>query len=71
MALTDASSKAIYLEELAAEYGAGSVDAAIAGKAANVIAKTINRILLEELEINPGTFKDSTSTVITGQGETA
>jgi len=56
MAITDAGSKEIYLEELEAEYGASNVNSVIAEKAARVITKTINRILLEELEILAGSF---------------
>jgi len=67
MALTDEASKAIYLEELEAEYGT-IADEAIAEQAANVITKTINRILLELVQVGPGSFTTSMGPV-TGEGE--
>lgn len=68
MALTVEGSKAIYLEELAKEMTI--VDAAIAEKFAIVFANSVNRIILEEAEVNAGSFTTSTGAV-SGQGELA
>lgn len=71
MPITEAGSKAIYLEELEAEFVTID-DPAIADRFASVFAKAVNRILLETVVVNAGTFSSPpTGGQITGVGEIA
>jgi len=69
MPLTIATSKAIYLEELENEFSSID-DPAQAERFANVFANAVNRILLETVDVNAGSFANSGGAV-SGQGEIA